>query len=225
MIDPPSSSPLSDDALFSEQLEQEMPSSKELFEFLKDFLTRRCNLPAEPVNWEPEGLADLPLEKSILFSEPFPGLLAVRSDRRFDDFLEESAHSGKLPPVRRDVFLEMTVLIWHFFIQKFWKLDSRKITPASIQSSVPIQWPDRQPQSACMAFVKSHPFEMRLWNRLTEEEIRRWKKKNLTRISPISGDKTLKSCRSFFFFVKIIPSYSKTGQSHWPFQPLKPLNT
>ncbi len=177
MSDTPPSSPPSAENLYNPYMEQQIPSSKELFNFLQDFLTRRCNLPAEPVNWEPEGLADLPLEKSISFSEPFQGLLVIRSDRRFDNFLEESAHSGKIPPVRRDVFLEMTVLIWHFFIQKFWKLDSRRITPGSIQSSLPIQWPDRPPQSACMAFVKGHPFEMRLWANLTEEEIRRWKKK------------------------------------------------
>lgn len=177
MSEPPPSSPHSGEELFAQLMEQRIPSSKELFGFLREFLTHRANLPAEPVNWEPEGLADLPLEKSILFSEPFLGLLVIRSNRSFDNFLEESAHPDKGSPVRRDVFLELTVLIWHFFIQKFWKLDSRKITPASIQSSLPIQWPDRPPQSACMAFVKSHPFEMRLWTHLTEAEIHRWKMK------------------------------------------------
>ncbi len=177
MSEPTPPPPLSGEELLASYNEQGVPSHKELFEFLKEFLTRRANLPVEPVNWAPEGLADLPLEKSILFSEPFQGLLVIRSNRNFGRFLEEAFHADKDTAAQGDVFIELTVLIWHYFNKQFWKLDSRKITPSIIRSSLPIQWPDRNPRSACMAFVKGCPFEVRLWNKLTETEISRWKTK------------------------------------------------
>jgi hypothetical protein len=117
------------------------------------------------------------LEEGILFSEPTSGLLIIRATENFRRYLlnEFERKQKEDHPSKGEIFMEMTVLFWHLFARKYFQLDSRKMAPAVLRSSIPIDWPDRNPQSSAMIMVKGNPMELRLWTGLTPEEITRFR--------------------------------------------------
>jgi hypothetical protein len=154
------------------------PTALELHGAFNQFLIGWANLSAQYLERGVEEMSALPLEQSIYFPEPFSGLLAVRSTREFEKCLVE-LETGQEPGKdyhEKGLFLEMAVLYWHKLALKMWKLDTRTLQPAILKSSVPLDWPDRRPDTACMVFVKNFPLEILLWNSISEREMEYWKK-------------------------------------------------
>ncbi len=156
----------------------QIPSSKELYQFFDQFLVRWANVTGEYIPWAQETLLPMGLEEGILFSEPTSGLLVLRATENFRRYLlnefERTQKEGH--PAKGEIFMEMTVLFWHLFAKKYFQLDSRKMAPAVLRSSVPAQWPDRDPQSSAMIMVKGNPMELKLWIGLTPEDITRFRR-------------------------------------------------
>ncbi len=154
------------------------PTSIELYNVFNPFLIRWANLSAQYVPMRMEDMAALPLEQSIFFSQPMNGLLVVRSRKDFEKLLAEASprQKSKNSTHPSGLFLEMSVLFWHFMVMKTWKADTRTLSPAVLKSSVPLDWPDRKPDSACTVFIKDFPIEIRLWAAVSEEEMKSWKK-------------------------------------------------
>ena len=153
-----------------------MPTSVELSDFFNEFINKWAKLNSEYFSWPGESPDYLPLEEGVFFSEPFKGLLVLRSSKDFGAFLEEeNTGSQKEEHKRMGLFVELAVLFWHKFAQRFLKVDSRRVTPAILRACVPVNWPDRKPQSACVVFINGFPLEIRLWTDVTEEEIQNWK--------------------------------------------------
>jgi hypothetical protein len=168
--DPPASVPLS----FL------TPTSRELYDFFNDFLVRWANLTGDYISFSTETLLPMGLEEGILFSEPASGLLVLRASENFRRYLldefdrkQKGASQGK-----GEIFLEMTVLFWHIFAKRYFQLDSRKMAPVVLKSSLPVDWPDREPQAATLIMVKGNPLELRLWTGLTPAEIARFRHKD-----------------------------------------------
>ncbi len=160
-----------------QSMDVKIPTSKELYEFFDVFFQKWAKIPSDYFSWPEEGPLPFPMEEGILFSQPLNGLIVVRTSLDFGNLLTELAQERKQDESKRNaLFTEMTVLFWHKFAMKFWQLDSRRITPAILRHCVPAEWPDRKPQSACLAFVKEYPVEIRLWTGLTDQEIQAWRK-------------------------------------------------
>jgi hypothetical protein len=155
-----------------------LPSALDLYRVFNQFMIKWANLSPQYVNATMEDLSPLPLEQSIFFPEPLGGLLVVRSTRDFEKFLVESiiAKKAERPLHKKGLFLELTVLFWHHLVMQTWSLDTRKLPPAVLKSSVPAQWPDRKPDSVCTVFIRHIPLEIRFWSHLSPEEGKAWKK-------------------------------------------------
>lgn len=159
------------------QVPFQTPTSRELFEFFEQFFIRWANLSGEYISGSVETILPMGLEEGILFSEPTAGLLVLRASENFRRHLldeyerkQRGASQGK-----SEIFLEMTVLFWHLFARRYFQLDSRKMTPAVLRSSLPVDWPDREPQAYALMMVKGNPLELRLWIGLTPEDIARFR--------------------------------------------------
>jgi len=155
-----------------------IPDSVRLFKFFNEFLIRWANQECRYVGMRIEDLSPLPVEQGLLFFEPFEGIFVMRSSRGFEKFLVELIAGKKVKRGNHDkaVFLEMTVLYWHLLVSQEWRLDTRKLRPAILKNSVPLDWPDRDPQTACTIFIKDEPLEIRIWSGVTEEEANHWRK-------------------------------------------------
>jgi len=156
-----------------------LPTSRDLYEFFNDFLTRWANLTGDYIAGSSETLLPMGLEEGILFSEPTAGLLILRASENFRRYLldeyerkQQGASHGKT-----EIFLEMTVLFWHLFAKRYFQLDSRKMAPVVLRSSLPVDWPERDPQAAALIMVKGNPLELRLWVGLTPGDIARFRNK------------------------------------------------
>ncbi len=154
----------------------DLPSSPELFGVFNQFLINWLNCACEYVISPMEDHSVLPLEQSVLFSKPFGGLMVVRSQLGFEKFLTELATGKKTTKgiQKNGWFLAMTVLFWHLLVSQKWGMDSRKLPAALLKPTVPLDWPDRKPDSACTVFIKGFPVEIRLWNNLGPGEIKAW---------------------------------------------------
>jgi hypothetical protein len=159
-----------------------IPQPLQVFETFNTFLIRWANQTAKFETSPTEDMvASLPLEQGILFRDPFAGMMVIRSAGDFEKFLEELV-SGKKPgkefdSKRNELFLEMTVLFWHLFVFSAWRLDSRRLQAAILKPTVPLDWPDRKPDTFCRLFIKGFPLEILLWSYLSENEMRNWKKR------------------------------------------------
>jgi len=155
-----------------------LPPPHELYRLFSQFLKRWADLSARHVGGSGQDIAHLPLEQGILFHEPLKGLLVVRSTADYEKHIVELA-TGQKPDGNfheQGLFLEMTVLFWHHLVDQLWHQDTRKLLPAILRASVPAEWPDRKPDSDCMALVREFPLEVRLWVGLSPEETEYWRK-------------------------------------------------
>lgn len=153
-----------------------LPSSLDLFQSLNQFLLQWADLAPQFVSAKMEDMAPLPKEQSLFFSQPLNALLILRSMPEFEKFLNQKL-MGFPQDQRRspsELFLEMTVLFWHRLLMQFWRVDSRTLPPAILKRSVPVQWPDRKPDSSCTVFIQQFPVEVRLWKIEGEVEGKPW---------------------------------------------------
>lgn len=148
-------------------MDLKIPSSLDLHRILNQLLIRRINLSAQYFNAPLEDSSPLPVEQSILFSEPLQGLLMVRSTKIFEDLLESTAECS---------FLELTIIFYHQLFREAWGLDTRILKSALYKRSIPLLWPDRKPDASCMMFIQESPLEVRLWAPVSEEMAERWRK-------------------------------------------------
>jgi hypothetical protein len=160
------------------QVPFQTPSSRELFEFFEQFFIRWANLSVEYISGSVETVLPMGLEEGILFSEPTSGLLVIRASENFRHYLldEYERKQKGAQPVKSEIFLEMTVLFWHIFARRYFQMDSRKMAPAVLRSSLPVDWPDREPQTITQMMVKGNPLELRLWTGLNPGEITRFRR-------------------------------------------------
>lgn len=155
-----------------------VPDTIQLYNVFNQFLIRWTNQESKYVGMRMEDLSPLPVEQSILFSEPFNGLLVVRGTLGLEKFLVGLATGRKVGKNfhKMGIFTEMSVLFWHSLALQVWRVDTRTIEPAILRPSYPSDWPDRSPSSSCTVFVKEHPLEIRLWAQMSENEIGTWKR-------------------------------------------------
>jgi hypothetical protein len=155
-----------------------IPDTIQLYHQFNQFLIRWTNQESKYVGMRMENHSPLPNEQSILFSEPFKGLLVIRSTLSLEKFLVGLATGRKAGKNfhKMGIFTEMTVLFWHSLALQLWRVDTRTIAPAIMRPSVPADWPDRKADSACTVFIKDHPLELRLWAEVSEREIQTWKR-------------------------------------------------
>lgn len=149
-----------------------IPTGQELYDFINQFLAQWLKLASQRVDRVEDDIHPLPNERGLLFTEPTYGILVLRTSEDFGKALEKLAgeRGGS-----NDLFIEMTVLLWHRFVSKFWGKDSRHLPPVLFKKSIPAHWPDRKPDSAVMIITTRQPIELRLWVGLTTAEIERWK--------------------------------------------------
>ncbi len=168
------------DAALGISLNPAVPTSLELYNLFNPFLARWTNLCAQYVATPMEDVSHLPLEQAVYFRSPVEGLLVLRSTLALEKHLVELAtgESARRDFHAKGLFMEMTVLFWHFLLLKAWQEDSRALPPARLKSSVPRDWPDRKPDSACTLFIKDFPLEIRLWVAASEEELASWQRKS-----------------------------------------------
>jgi hypothetical protein len=153
-----------------------VPTSQELYEFFKEFLSKWSGLLAQPINISDDDIHFLPLEMGLMFFEPRIGILVIRSSDHFESILEKSATAGKARETKLGFFTEVVVLFWNRFVTKFWGMDSRKLTQALFKKSIPLDWPNRKPNAAVAVFIEKELLEIRLWTPLLEGEMENWKK-------------------------------------------------
>jgi hypothetical protein len=153
-----------------------IPTDDELYQCFFSFLRRWSKLDAQWVGRPLDDTPPLRLERGLLFSDPLRGMLVIRTSMNFDDLLYEIVNRSKNPSDSPDLFIEMVILFWHRFVSDFWKKDTRTLKPVLFKATVPIDWPDRRPDSATLVFVKNIPLEIRLWAPLSQDEILSWKK-------------------------------------------------
>jgi hypothetical protein len=149
-----------------------VPTTDELYDFFNTFIYKWLKLPSKKVAAVENDIQILPNEEGLLFSEPAPGILVLRTSEAFATGLAKLA---KLKEVPTDLFLEMIVVFWHRFVGNFWKLDSRQLPPILFKKTFPRHWPDRKPDSHLIVFILEQPVELRIWVNLSEEEKERWK--------------------------------------------------
>lgn len=155
-----------------------VPDPIQLFKQFNEFLIRWMNQECKYVGMRMEDLSFLTQEQSVLFSEPFKGLLVTRGSVELEKYLVGLATGRKAGRNFHKMGLstQMTVLFWHSLALQSWRVDTRTIEPAILRPSVPADWPDRKPDSACTVFIKDHPLEIRLWAGMDEKEIATWKR-------------------------------------------------
>jgi hypothetical protein len=156
--------------------EVKIPTNRELYEFFNQFLLMWIRKPSKLVDWVEGGISDLPLERGLMFFQPLSGFLVIRTSQGFEAQLEKLTTDGKSEEAHMELFVEMVILFWHRFVSKFWGLDSRTLPPVLFKKSVPLDWPDREPDTACVVFVDKEPVEIRIWAPISENETARWRK-------------------------------------------------
>lgn len=149
------------------------PSRDELYDFFNDFMVRWLKLSSQKVEGVEDDLQSLPNEQGLLFPEPVPGILVLRTSEEFGKGL---ARLAKERQVDHDLFMEMLIVLWHRFTAHFWQIDCRRMPAAFFKRSIPRHWPNRKPDSHLLVFVLQQPVEVLLWLHLSEEEKERWKK-------------------------------------------------
>ena len=153
-------------------MEQDIPSSDDLYDYFNACIYRWLKLPSKKVDSVDTDIQTLPNEEGFLFSEPTKGILVLRTSQAFGEGLARLAKTKEVP---HDLFVEMIVLFWHQFVGKFWKLDSRRLAPLLFKKSIPRHWPDRKPDSHLTVFILDQPVELLMWFHVTEKEETRWK--------------------------------------------------
>lgn len=149
-----------------------IPTSQELYDFINQFLAQWLKLASQKVDRVEDDIHPLPNERGLMFSEPTTGILVLRTSEDFGKALEKLAGERESS---NDLFVEMIVLLWHRFVSKFWKMDSRRMPPVLFKRSIPAHWPDRKPDVAVMVLTTRQPIELRFWVNLTYADIERWK--------------------------------------------------
>lgn len=149
-----------------------LPSQQEFLDFFRDFLQNWAQIPCQPIVGMGDEIPNLPLERSLLFSEPSSGILVVRTDPEFELYLQQLHKEGQ----PREHFLEMVVVFWHRFVSRFWSRDSRKIATTLMKKTIPMNWPDRRPNLFLPVLVDRFPMGLRLWTQLSRDEVEIWKK-------------------------------------------------
>jgi hypothetical protein len=153
-----------------------IPTDDELYQCFFSFLKRWAKLDAQWVGRPLDDIPPLRLERGLLFSDPLRGMLVIRTSMNFEDLLCEIVNRSKSPSDSPDLFIEMVILFWHRFVSDFWKKDTRTLKPVLFKTTIPIDWPDRRPDSATLVFVKNIPLEIKLWAPLSQDETLSWKK-------------------------------------------------
>lgn len=135
-----------------------------LYGLLRDSLKEWTGLEARYFAEQEEGGVDFPLEATLRFTEPLPGLLVIRAGAGFVPLVKravEARASGSSEG--RDLFLETVVRFYQKFIWHACDRDCITLKPASIRSSRPADWPDREPDASCLVLVELCPVEIRYW--------------------------------------------------------------
>lgn len=152
-----------------------IPTTPELFAFFNQFLDGWMKLSAQMAVGIGDEIPNLPLERGLLFSKPFNGILVIRTLPEFESHLQKVEYMDSAPSARRDLFMELFILFWHRFVSKFWNLDSRLLPPSLFKKSIPADWPDRKSDALLQVFVANHPLVIRLWTSVTDEEMSHWR--------------------------------------------------
>ena len=168
--------PAPDSSRESDSSPAKLPSSPEFFNFFNEFLNGWMKLSAQKIVGMGDEVPNLPLERGLLFSKPFNGILVIRTILVFEDYLQKAAHIDQ--SANREMFVELFILFWHKFVSKFWNLDSRKLPPSMFKKSIPADWPNRKSDAILQVFVGNYPVVVRLWVDLTDDEMNHWRKTN-----------------------------------------------
>lgn len=103
-------------------------------------------------------------ERSVRLSGTLEGVLNVRTDSEFLDWLQDvrSDHFlGRYPA--EEIFDELVSLFCLYLFHDFWNPDDFRIGPIKPIPSGPKDWPLGCPDCSCAMQVEGHPVELRLW--------------------------------------------------------------
>ncbi len=113
----------------------------------------------------PEGqITELPLERMVTLTGALNGLLVVRSTRDFAVHLRsqrDNSPLGRYP--EEEVYEELISLFCLYLFHDFWHPHLFEIGPIHPFRSIPQDWPQAAPASACSLEVDGFPVEIRLW--------------------------------------------------------------
>ncbi len=141
-----------------------IPTETQIFEIFNAALDRWGRLSCEPLDFRSVETAQLPTERRLDFQYPREGCLIARCPDGLPILLAEKVYGKNQKAMGREEALqEIMVLFWYRLACHFWKGDPLKFRPAVFKPSRPLDWPEREPDSACIALVRGHPVEIRLW--------------------------------------------------------------
>jgi len=142
-----------------------MPHEDQLFHLFEESLLHWGKVDCAQLEWRGfEGPAKLLLERRLDFTLPHDGTLVVRCPEDFSSFLSDTVYGKREVALGREEALqEVMVLFWYRLACKFWKADPGKFRPALFKPSLPLDWPGRQPDVACLLMVQKFPVEVLLW--------------------------------------------------------------
>ncbi len=148
-----------------------IPTQIEMYDFFNQFMGLWLRVPSQRVDRTEDDIAHLPNERGLMFIQPTTGILVIRTSEDFGKALAKLAESKDM---QADLFVEMVVLFWHKFVNKFWGMDSRTLAPVLFKRSLPKYWPDRKADAHLATIVLQQPIEIRLWTNLSPEDMNRW---------------------------------------------------
>jgi hypothetical protein len=153
-----------------------VPTSQDLHEIFKEFLLKWTGVAVQQIEISKDEIPNLPLELGLMFFEPRVGILVIRASDTFESLLEKSASGGKTRETKLGFFTEIVVLFWNRLVSKFWGMESRKLKQAMFKKSIPLDWPNRNPDAAIAVFAEKELVEIRFWSPISEGEMENWKK-------------------------------------------------
>ena len=139
---------------------------QEIFEVFQKVLEKWAFLPSEYIGKVEEGPADLSLERMVAFTGPQQGLMVVRAQEEFGEFLWENlfgVEGTPNEPSREDAFTEFVNLFFGHLSQRLRHSSSGTFEPFLPQVSHPGLWPSRRPTVGFAVLVDGIPLEIRLW--------------------------------------------------------------
>jgi len=125
-----------------------------LHRVLKDWM----GLKAEHFADREDAGTSLPLEAMLRFSDPFAGVLVVRSVPEFASVL-----AAKTSCLDLDPFIVLVVRVWREMVRDLYAVEMKDVQPCRYRTSRPADWPQRAPDAASLSLVGRWPLEMRLW--------------------------------------------------------------
>lgn len=110
------------------------------------------------------GGGEMPLERMLMFEEPSPGILLIRSRPEIERILK-AALELRCPggSQDRDLFTEAVVRFWQKMTSNVFRMDCWDLKPARFKTSRPADWPHREAGITSLSFVERCPVEIRLW--------------------------------------------------------------